>query len=449
MTAKRSAVIRRVDARGGRFLGKGRYDVVVVGAGAAGLAAAAELSRAGASVVVLEARPRIGGRVFTRRIRGWPLPIELGAEFVHGRNEVILGIAREAGLLVDRLSSVHAEATGDGWKRTRGLWQKFDAITRTMRRKGRDHSITEFLQARRSLSSEEKRFVKGLIEGYHAADLSLASEHALSTRGDPRFDEEEEEQFRVVSGYDGVTNQLKSRIDPRLCRIHLSTPVARIRWRRGDVRVGTTGGGEVRARRAIVTVPVGVLKEDPASGGGIVFEPDPPAMRRAVGRIEMGRVERIVLRFREPFWVESEDRASFFHRWGGAAFPTWWSAAPAEVPMITGWAGGPAADALAGLPPTRLLDRALESLQTLFGAGRARLESLLVGWHRHDWNGDPYSRGAYSYEGVGGANAPRALAKPISDTLYFAGEATEPEENGTVPGAIASGRRAARLILRG
>ena len=422
----------------------------MVGAGAAGLTAAADLSRAGASVVVLEARPRIGGRVWTRRIRGWPLPVELGAEFVHGRNEEILQIARDAGLLIDRLPAVHAEATGDGWKPTRGIWQKFDAITRTMRRDGRDRSIAEFLKGRRSLSSQDKRFVRGLIEGYHAADLSLASEHALSTRGDPPFEEDEEEdQFRVLSGYDQVTNFLKSQIDSRLCRIQLSTPVARIGWRRGDVRVATTGGNEVRARSIVVTVPVGVLKEDPSSAGAIVFDPDPPAMRRAIARIEMGRVERIVLRFRQPFWEESEDRASFFHRWGGAAFPTWWSAAPAEVPMITGWAGGPAADALAGLTRKRLVDRALESLQTLFGARRGKLESLLVGWHRHDWTGDPYSRGAYSYEGVGGANAPRALGRPISETLFFAGEATEPDENGTVPGAIASGRRAARLILRG
>jgi monoamine oxidase len=420
---------------------------VVVGAGAAGLAAAEALSREGASVVVLEARPRIGGRVWTRRMREWPVPVELGAEFVHGRSDDLLTIARDAGLLVDRLSGVHVESTADGWKPMHGVWRKFDAITRTMRRTGRDRSVAEFLEARRTLSSEKKRFVKGIVESYHAAILERASERALSTAGDPPFEEDEERQFRVVSGYDGVTNWLRSRIDSEKCRILLSTPVVRIRWRRGDVHVSTADGREISARRAIVTVPVGVLKEDPAAAGGIAFDPDPPALRRALARIEMGRVERWVLRFREPFWEEGAGGDyGFFHEWRGAAFPTWWSAAPTQVPMITGWAGGPAADALAMLPRKTILDRALESLKSLFGLPVAKLRGLLVGWHSHEWSADPYSRGAYSYVGVGGAHAPRELARPIAGTLYFAGEATEPDENGTVPGAIASGRRAAQLI---
>jgi monoamine oxidase len=426
---------------------KNNCDVVVVGAGAAGLAAAEALSREGASIVLLEARPRIGGRVWTHRIRGWPLPIELGAEFVHGRNEELLTIARDAGLLVDRLAGTHVEWTPVGWKRMRGVWRKFDAVTRRMRRTGRDRSVSDFLGAHRNLSSGKKRFVRGIVESYHAAILERASERALSTAGDTPFDEDEESQFRVLSGYDGVTNWLRSRIDSEKCRILLSTPVARIRWRRGDVHVSTADGREISARRAIVTVPVGVLKEDPAPAGGIAFDPDPPALRRALARIEMGRVERWVLRFREPFWEKAAGGESgFFHEWRGAAFPTWWSAAPTEVPMITGWAGGPAADALLNLSRTTILDRALESLKSLFGLPVAKLRGLLVDSHSHEWSADPYCRGAYSYVAVGGAHAPRELARPIAGTLYFAGEATEPDENGTVPGAIASGRRAARLI---
>jgi monoamine oxidase len=137
---------------------------------------------------------------------------------------------------------------------------------------------------------------------------------------------------------------------------------------------------------------------------------------------------------------------AFLHRWN-AAYPTWWTAAPAEVPMLTGWAGGPAAAELLRLPRESRLERALETLESLFEIRAAKLRRILLGWHTHDWSGDPYSRGAYSYAGVGGANAPAALGRPIDDTLYFAGEATEPDQNGTVPGAIASGRRAARLIL--
>lgn len=428
---------------------KGRIDVLIVGAGAAGLAAAQELSLGGASVVVLEARARAGGRVFTRRARAWPLPIELGAEFVHGRNDEIFAIARDGGFLIDRLPDVTFEVSDSGWKRMRDLWKKVDAITRVMRPDGRDRSVAEFLESRRTLSSEQKRLMRGIVEGYHAASPDRASEHALSTAGEP-VDEDEGSQFRVVSGYDRVIDRLRSGVDPKRCRLLISTPVARIRWKRGDVQVRTAKGRDLRARRAIVTVPVGVLKQDAGAKGGIELDPDPPALRRALAGIETGHVVKIALRFREQFWEDGPSRRgaqfAFLHQWG-APYPTWWTAAPAEVPMLTAWAGGPAAEALSRLPDAVRLDRALETLGSLFDIRAAKLRRLLLAWHAHDWNADPYSRGAYSYVGVGGANAPRALARPIDGTLYFAGEATEPDQNGTVPGAIASGRRVARLIL--
>jgi monoamine oxidase len=431
---------------------KPRIDVLIVGAGAAGLAAAEELSRGGASVVVVEARARAGGRVFTRRARGWPLPIELGAEFIHGRNEELFALARPAGLLIDRLPDVHFQVTGSGWKRMRGIWEKFDAITRRMRRDGPDRSVAEFFRSQRSLSSEQKRMARAIIEGYDAAFPDRASEHALSTAGDPPFESDEASQFRIVSGYVRFVDRMRSQLDSRRCRLLFSTPVREIRWRRGDVRVRTARARELRARRAIVTVPVGVLKSDANERGGIRIDPDPPTLRRALARLEMGQVVKIVLRFREAFWEDHPrkrgegEQLTFLHQWN-AAYPTWWTAAPAEVPMLTGWAGGPAAAALLSLPREDRLDRALEMLESLFEIRAAKLRALLVGWHAHDWSADPYSRGAYSYAGVGGANAPAALARPIDDTLYFAGEATERDESGSVPGAIASGRRAARLIL--
>ncbi|HEY6065051.1 MAG TPA: FAD-dependent oxidoreductase, partial [Thermoanaerobaculia bacterium] len=334
-------------------------DVVVVGAGAAGLAAAEELSRGGASVVVVEARARAGGRVFTRRARGWPLPIELGAEFVHGRNETLFALARNAGLLIERLPDAFFEVTGTGWKRTKGLWRRFDAITRKMRRHGPDRSVEDFLRSRRDLSGEQKRLARSLVDGYYAAFPDRTSEHALSTAGDPPIETDELLQFRLVSGYVGVIDWLRSRLDPARCRLLFSTPVTEIRWRRGEVRVRTPGAGELRARRAVVTVPIGVLKSDAGETGGIRFDPDPPPLRRALAGIEMGHVVKIVLRFRDAFWETDRPPAladgapvTYIHRWG-AEYPTWWTAAPAEVPMLTGWAGGPQAAALLRLSRAR------------------------------------------------------------------------------------------------
>jgi monoamine oxidase len=117
-------------------------------------------------------------------------------------------------------------------------------------------------------------------------------------------------------------------------------------------------------------------------------------------------------------------------------------------PTLTAWAGGHAADALLAEGESAMIDRALDSLATTFHMRRRRVDQLLAGSWTHNWQSDPFSRGAYSYAGVGGQNAHRALAKPIESTLFFAGEATSSDQTGTVAGAIESGKRAAAELIR-
>jgi monoamine oxidase len=119
--------------------------------------------------------------------------------------------------------------------------------------------------------------------------------------------------------------------------------------------------------------------------------------------------------------------------------------------VLAGWTGGPNAERLSALSGDELRDVALETLGRVFGSlgGRRRIESLLVSWHYHDWQRDPYARGAYSYVGVNGLPAQEVLARPVESTLYFAGEATEYHGHfSTVHGAIASGQRAANEVLQ-
>ena len=130
-----------------------------------------------------------------------------------------------------------------------------------------------------------------------------------------------------------------------------------------------------------------------------------------------------------------------------APFATFWTPAPARAPLLVAWAGGPRALRLStGASAAQITRKALVSLEKLFG-NELDVASELRGYYYHDWQQDPFARGAYSYVTVGGSEARAALAQPIEDTLFFAGEATDAEEEGTVTGALQSGRRAAREIL--
>jgi len=171
----------------------------------------------------------------------------------------------------------------------------------------------------------------------------------------------------------------------------------------------------------------------------------------------MGYVTRVVLLFREAVWAEERfvsrvgmptDLLSFLQG-ESTDFPVWWTAYPSRIPLITGWCGGPRAATLSGLGPAERTHRAVRSLALQLRVSAGRLERLLLGAWSHDWNRDPYARGAYSYQVIGGADAASALARPVGGRLFFAGEATDTEgATGTVHGAIASGRRAARQVRR-
>jgi monoamine oxidase len=425
-------------------------DFLIVGGGAAGLSAAAELCEAGARVLVLEARRRIGGRVWTRRPNGWPVPVELGAEFVHGRNSELFEIVHEAALVAVRLPSEHRESRRGSFRDMGDVWRRFESLTKTMRSQGSgsasDRSVAEFLASRRKLAPSDRRLLSSIVQGYDAAPLERASVRALSTAGEGPSDPDQRAQFRILSGYDAVVRSLEERVERAGGTIRRSTVVREIRWRRKQVDVLTASGEAFRARAAVITLPVGVLKAAPGSRGAVAFDPEPASIRGALAGVEMGDVVRLVLRFRETFWREALGEAAFVHAAG--AFQTLWTAAPVDLPMLTLWAGGPPATRLRERGRAAILDAALRQLASLFGISAARARRLLVGADSHDWTADPFSRGAYSYQAVGGADAPDQLTRPIRGTLFFAGEATSADESGTVPGAIASGRRAARQAIR-
>jgi monoamine oxidase len=417
----------------GRRSSANNPDVVVIGAGAAGLAAARELSGAGRRVVILEARERIGGRIFTIHQPDLALPIELGAEFIHGEVEETFSIVDAAALLVYRLPDDHWWSRGGEWERVENFWKTMRGVFARIR-PGRDRSFVEFLRAQRGLSARTKEMALGFVEGFNAAHADRISALALREEGDS----EEFKQFRIANGYDAVIAWLRAGLDPQRVTTRLATAVTEVAWRGGAVTVRTSRGESLHASAAVITIPAGVLKTPDA----IRFTPSLRDHERALERIEVGHVVKVILRFRERFW----DDFDFVHS-DDAHFPTWWTAAPVRAPLLTGWAGGHAADRLLAEGGDAIIERGMASLAAVLRVPRKRVAAQLDAAYGHDWQSDEFSRGAYSYAGVGGSHAYRALAKPVKNTLFFAGEATS-DQTGTVAGAIASGRRAAREILR-
>lgn len=416
-------------------------EALVVGAGAAGLAAAGELSRAGLRVTVLEARPRLGGRILTLHDPLVPVPIELGAEFVHGEAAAALEPLRAARLRIDELPDDHVLMSGGKTSSVGSFWGLVEKMRSDFARgKHRaDYSVADYLERSR-LSSPRRSMLREFVEGFHAAHIDRIS--ALSLAAPENGEESEDRQFRPAGGYGAFIEALASVLDPERVTVRTGIEATRIRWRRGEVVVESSSGERFAAGAAVVTIPHALLRaKSPA------FEPALPERDRALGFLEVGQVFKIVLRFRESFWEKDGQRPNFVHA-HGVEVPVWWSSRPAQTTLLTGWAGGPRAEALLARSPESRVDRSLESLSRAFAIPRRRLDDLLLSWFSHDWSTDPFSRGAYAYVGVGGVAAQKALARPVAGTLFFAGDALDPEEIGTVAGALRTGQRAGREAAR-
>jgi monoamine oxidase len=342
-------------------------------------------------------------------------------------------------VLIDRLPDRHEWSERGKLRERADFWERVERVLARAAKTKHDVPLAQFL-GRARLPPADRKLVARFVEGYHAADLEKVSSHSLAANDSEQQDEDDFPQFRIATGYDSLLDVIRGGFAHEHAEVRTSAVVTRIAWRRGEVEVAVrtpTGAEEThRARAAVVTLPLGVLRTD-----AITWDPRPAALA-ATEKLEMGNVCKIAFRFREPFW---KPRTNFVHA-SGPEFPTWWTHAPAVVPLLTGWSGGPAAARLLDMSEVHRADHALASAAKIFAVPRARLDELVDGWWTHDWRNDPLSRGAYSYVLAGGTSARKKLAAPVERTLFFAGEACEPEQSGTVAGAIATGRKAAMAV---
>ncbi|BDG02627.1 flavin monoamine oxidase family protein [Anaeromyxobacter oryzae] len=422
-------------------------DVIVIGAGAAGLSAASALRASGVDVLVLEARDRAGGRVDTAIDPLLGVPIERGAEFVHGRPPEVIALARSAGVRLRRIPDRRRVLRGERLVDAAGAFEAGEALL--SRRARGDPPVGRVLaRARRrgEASPEAVELAREFTEGFYLADPRDASSAAIARMQRAMAAVGSEAMYRADGGWAALLAPLVSRVS-RGGALRLGAAVEEIRWRPGEVEVRARGpaGGRLpplRAARAIVTLPVGVLR-----AGTVSFVPAIPEAARAARALEMGPVVKVVLRFRAPPWEDRGPRDLVFLHLPRAPVPVFWTIAPIRAPLLVGWAGGPAAVRLGRRDPAGVVAAALRGLAPAFRLTPAALEARVDGATVVDWSRDPLARGGYAVFPAGAADALSTLARPVAGTLFFAGEATDAGLAGTVDGALRSGARAAREVL--
>lgn len=420
-------------------------DVIVVGAGAAGLAAARMLQSNGYRVLVLEARSRIGGRMDTSTV--WPdFPVDLGASWIHGiHGNPLTPIARALGIkfvltfynnevlvhpggatanaafdaLVSRAASDVRQARAASYRLNRDI-PLSQAVTNFY---GSDYPTGDALVAL-------NYYVNSVIEQEYAADWSQLS--AWNFDDDSGFHGAD---ALLTGGYVQIADHLALGLD-----IELNQWIDRISWSDAGVTVTTNGGASYAAPACVVTLPLGVLQS-----GAVTFSPALPAdQARAIGKLGMGLYNKCFLRFPSVFWQQRPDWIEYLTLTKGI-FAEWINLDQGfGQPALIGFNAGLEARAIEALSDVDTVAGAMTALRAMYGKSIPDPISYQI----TRWSQDPYTLGSYSYEPTGASGATRAvLARAFSRSLFLAGEATHPHFSATVHGAYLSGHRAARQVM--
>ncbi|HWB34205.1 MAG TPA: NAD(P)/FAD-dependent oxidoreductase [Candidatus Paceibacterota bacterium] len=424
-----------------------QYDIIIVGAGAAGLMAARELSKAGKKVIILEARDRIGGRIYPLPAEEWGYEAMGGGEFVHGEAPITRGLLKDIGAHTD------SNADGQWWSVADGELKVFDGpiphdpvLVEKLQGITADVTLESFFNEHFSDSQYDdlRKMVYRRVEGYMAADPKKAStfvlrDEVLSKGGDGHGNS------NIAEGYGALIRFLETECKSAGVEFLFQKVVRTVEWERGEVRITCEDGSTYEAERAISTVPLPIYND-------IVFKPEIPTKINAVSEVGFGTALKILLRFKNEWWLRARnqnlEKLFFMLCVDPAPVQAWWTQYPEPRTVLTGWLAGPKADALSEKSDAEIIELSLASLSKTFDVSVDTLRAEMLNSKVICWNKDPYAKGAYSYSTPQTAIALQELLKPVEDTLFLAGEAIYTgEASGTVEAALASGLAAAKKIL--
>ncbi len=401
-------------------------DIVIIGAGAAGLGAARELQRLNKRFVIIEARQRAGGRLYTNTALGQPF--DAGAAYIHfaetnpwSQIATDLGVDPQGGYRLWSGSiafrngvALDNEAMARRWDSMRRVSAAYDEIEERA-----DVSLAQALRGENQDVRDAGRIQAQMAAGEEPEWVSTADWQRLES-GQNRL---------VPGGYGALAIKLAEPLGVR----HGVLATA-IDWS-GQLVAVTTDKGVIRARKAIVTAPIGVLK-----AGSIRLTPGLPLeAARALDGLKMGALSKIALRFSgERFGFQPHQ---FMAEIGQPSRAITFEAWPFDSELVVATFGGDYARGLARQGEAAAVDHALERFIRIAGADarKAFKGGVLAGWSE-----DPFSLGGYAVALPGRMRAREALARPFGDKLWFAGEATAGNYSMTAGGAYMAGRDAAK-----
>jgi monoamine oxidase len=414
--------------------------IIIIGAGAAGLMAAKELSSKQQTVIVLEANKRLGGRIYTL-YDVFEKPVEAGAEFIHGKLALTHELLKASNITFHATKGKMLHVENGEWKKQNEFTVGWHELMQKMEQLKQDMTVAAFLNENFSDKKYDALIdsVKNFAEGFDLADVEKASVFALSDE----WSHEEEEQYRVDDGYQKIIDYLVDECTKSGCTIHTSAVVKEVHWKKGEVKIVTSDNKTFYGSKVIVTVPIGVLKAELNAEAAIAFTPSIYDYFRAAKNIGYGTVTKILFQFDERFW---KDDTGFIL--SDENIPVWWTQLPDNYPLLTGWLNGAQLKKLRNADAASILEASLQSLSNIFKINVPSLRQKLTAWHIEDWSKGRFALGGYSYDTLQTARAKKFLNIPIEQTIFFAGEALyEGAAPATVEAAFVSGREAAQKVM--